>query len=416
MAQTLEEKKKIAKNVVAEYDLALGPETLAAEKGVEFVKKRTKELTSEFRTRDKLTWKEAEKRAKEQAKAEGRRFCTTFCQSYMEREEQDKDAVAALFEQMLLEVAGYWDSPAAFAADAPTAYAKWRVILMRHDATAKYQIPRSKVLELVRDGQGFERYGELGGDPFDDAALFIALASGQKNARRVFDERFKETITGYILAWASNAKRLAEDEKDAWYEAFLGEMFVREVALKYRGTAGASVFFFKTVQRFCDDWIGSEKDAVKLKKLALRMLKNPGVRRYDYVAHDDDGKEPFAYPEPVDLDREYWEHKIADALNWALTLPRMTPLRRRVLRLGCEAAMENEENMAEVAERLNLPRHRFNSLYYGAWKYLRRALERFDEETSTEMLERLMDGRSREFRNFLNKIDPATGEILNCKC
>ena len=347
MCQTLEERTKIAKKVVAEYNLALGPETLATEKTSAFVKKRVKELTSELRTLlPNLTKKEAEERAKEQAKADAKRCWTSLCQLYLEREKQDKDAVDALFEKLLAEVAEFWDSPEAFAADAPTAYAKWRVILMRHDETAEYRIPRSEVAKSVREGRGFERCGALGGDPLVDAALLIALASSQKNARRVFDERFMETVVGYMRAWASCNERLAVYEKKTWYEAFLGEIFVRELAQKYRGTAGASVFLFKTVQRFCDDWIGSEKDAVKLKKLASRMLKDPDVRVYDYVADEDGVKEVFACDAPVDLDGEYWDSKIADALDWTLTMRRMHPLRLRAFRLGCETSMANDENLA----------------------------------------------------------------------
>ena len=206
---------EIAKKVVAEYDLASGPETLAAEEANEFEKELAKTLTNDLEKR--LTKKkEAKKQAKELAEKEAQDKRAALREAFLAREKKDKAAVDALFEQWLQEVAKFWDSPEAFAADAATVHAKWRVILMRHDKTAEYKKSRDEVARTVRGGQGYQYCGNLGGDPFRDAALLVALTSRQVNARRAFDEAFKDTLVGWMFAWAKSNGRLAEYEKDFW--------------------------------------------------------------------------------------------------------------------------------------------------------------------------------------------------------
>lgn len=408
---------EIAKNVVAEYDLASGPETLAAEEANKFAKKRAKTLTSDLEKR--LTKKkEAKKQAKELAEKEAQGKRAALREAFLAREKKDKAAVDALFEQWLQEVAKFWDSPAAFAADAATVHAKWRVILMRHDKTAEYKKSRDEVARTVRGGQGYQYCGNLGGDPFRDAALLVALTSRQVNARRAFDEAFKDTLVGWMFAWAKSNGRLAEYEKDFWYESFIGEIFIREVARKYRGTAGAQIFLFKPVQRFLSEYFENEQNTSKQSELAQRMLKDPSVRRYPHVADGDGNKTPYEPDAPVEFadDAEYYDSLIRDGLNFAMTMRTMNPLRRRVFRLGCGAALQDDEKMSAIAEKLGLPKHQFDALYYGAWKCLRRAFNRYDQETMAELWKRMTSGQSPEFKNCLKKIDPETGEFLNHEC
>ena len=215
----------VADQTVKAYDGKAAPELLA-------------------RAKEKVLLKEGGSEADAQKEAE------KFKQTLIIREALDKANIDVWFsERLARDGADYWENFDQFKIDAPKVHLKHRVILLHHEETAGFPPTRRQVRDQVCvQRKGYQRSGNLGGDPVRDSSLIAAVTSKQQNAANAFIDAYRKELTKTIAAWATRNGLAKEGDKETWetwYIGFCGEACLQNNWFElYRGDAGLIRFLY----------------------------------------------------------------------------------------------------------------------------------------------------------------------------
>ena len=341
-------------------------------------------------------------------------FCPTLApvaneyrELYEAKVRAEKTVIDSLFRSWLETFAGLWDSAKAFEADIEKVLTKWCALLQRHEATVQYAKTRKEVAESIFSGRGFVRGGNLGGNPFYHVAIMAAAESSQLNAWRQFDLEFKGMLTAWAINWAKTKNRGAElfgngDDFETWYDEFKSELAIRNVFKNYRGDSGLKNFLYRPL----------EQVLVAIGRRVWELDREDESDDDSIIRRDVLDVEPPASidPTPFSGDGELWDRMIRETFEQIFAGWR--PIRRRVFRLSCEAALQKGVTRQNLANELGIELDQVNNLVYAAWRDIRDGFRRYGEEVMDDLWDRLKENHCSEFIAILKKIDATTGELL----
>ena len=358
------------------------------------------------------------------------------------RKKAEKNEVDKFYEETLNRFAGLWDDAKAFENDAPNVLTKWDALLFHHEASAGFNKTRMEVAESVYDGRGFQGQGNLGGNPFFDVAIVVAVKNLQGNAYAAFDERYRTDLTKTAHRWA-NARALDLDRYyESWFDDFKARVISvdldkidekepneeqerdRETERKgafdaYQGHSGLRRYACLLLTQFLARWT--------MEKFGTTDGSDDGNRnRVKFVSLDKsgDGSDDSScladslparsIDSPLnDRQVELLRGLARDAYDRALLA--MTDLQRRVmkLRLG-DSALDGADGARnkEVARRCGLAESQTSAAYARAQTEIKNAFTRCPKNRMSDVYRYLSLTKNIDLVECFDKVDPESGKVI----
>jgi len=236
-----------------------------------------------------------------------------------------------------------------------------------------------------------------------DVALFYAVTRRQKNALKIFREKYEEEAFGIISALAKRYGRafLTKEEKEGICRSFYGKLWVDGPTMAlYSGGCALKYYLFLKLW----DYMNTYFDLKNKKTISLDDCKLHSKKVFAKGSSSED--EVDKVDARLDLDP-----KIREALG--KMLENMTLLRRRICLLGLNAKVNHDETMESCAQKYQIPINRFRYHFGEAMLSLENVFNDYDEETRNDLQERMCQNGRELLREALRRIDPNTGDLLN---